>query len=108
MEGLGSGLGLLLGGSLVQAVSWRWVFFVNIPVAAIVAALAPRHLPSPARADHRFDLPGAATAATGVGLLVFGLSRAAQHGWTDTTTILPLIAGLLLARRVRRDRIAYR
>jgi predicted MFS family arabinose efflux permease len=93
MEGLGSGLGLLLGGILVQAVSWRWVFFVNVPVAALVAALAPRYIPSPARIARRFDLPGAATAATGVGLVVLGLSQAAQHGWTSSTTLAPLAAG---------------
>ena len=80
MEGLGAAAGLLLGGILVQAVSWRWVFFVNVPVAAIVAALAPRFIPSPKRQSLRLDLPGAVTASAGLGLIVFGLSRAADHG----------------------------
>ena len=86
MEGLGAAAGLLLGGILVQAVSWRWVFFVNVPVAAIVAALAPRFIPSPKRQSLRLDLPGAVTASAGLGLIVFGLSRAADHGWTDIWT----------------------
>src|SRR6266536_4175691 len=83
MEGLGAAAGLLLGGVLVDAASWRWVFFVNVPVAALLAALAPRFIRSPARQRARFDLPGAASSTLGLGLLVFGLSRAADHGWTD-------------------------
>src|SRR6478752_4794019 len=93
MEGLGAAAGLLLGGILVQAVSWRWVFFVNVPVAAIVAALAPRFIPSPTRQSRRLDLPGAVTASAGLGLIVFGLSRAADHGWTGIWTAGPLAAG---------------
>src|SRR5580693_4403029 len=93
MEGLGAAAGLLLGGILVQAVSWRWVFFVNVPVAAIVAALAPRFIPSPKRQSLRLDMPGAVTASAGLGLIVFGLSRAADHGWTDIWTAGPLAAG---------------
>ena len=93
MEGLGAAAGLLLGGILVQAVSWRWVFFVNVPVAAIVAALAPRFIPSPKRQSLRLDLPGAVTASAGLGLIVFGLSRAADHGWTGIWTAGPLAAG---------------
>src|SRR6266576_195363 len=93
MEGLGAAAGLLLGGILVQAVSWRWVFFVNVPVAAIVAALAPRFIPAPKRQSLRLDLPGAVTASAGLGLIVFGLSRAADHGWTGIWTAGPLAAG---------------
>jgi MFS family permease len=89
MEGLGAAAGLLLGGVLVDAASWRWVFFVNVPVAALLAALAPRFIRSPARQRARFDLPGAASSTLGLGLLVFGLSRAADHGWTDPSTLVP-------------------
>src|SRR5690348_2461543 len=93
MEGLGAAAGLLLGGILVQAVSWRWVFFVNVPVAAIVAALAPRLIPSPKRQSLRLDLPRAVTASAGLGLIVFGLSPAADHGWTGVCTAGPLAPG---------------
>ena len=94
MEGLGAAAGLLLGGIIVDAVSWRWVFLVNIPVAAVVALLTPRFIPAPARQRDHFDLPGAASASTGLALLVFGLSRAAEHGWGDTFTVGPLIVGI--------------
>jgi EmrB/QacA subfamily drug resistance transporter len=95
MEGLGAALGLLLGGVLVQAVSWRWVFFVNVPVAAVVALLAVRFIPAPARQHARFDLPGAITSSAGIGLLVFGLSRSSDHGWLSASTLLPIGAGVL-------------
>ncbi len=95
MEGLGAALGLLLGGVLVQAVSWRWVFFVNVPVAAAVAVLAVRFIPAPARQRVRFDLPGALASSAGIGLLVFGLSRASDHGWLSASTLLPMGAGVI-------------
>jgi EmrB/QacA subfamily drug resistance transporter len=94
MEGLGAAAGLLLGGVIVGAVSWRWVFFINVPVAALVAVLAPRVISAPARQPDRFDLSGAVTASAGLALLVFGLSRAADHGWSDPATAGPLAAGL--------------
>src|SRR2546421_10251347 len=81
MEGLGAAAGLLLGGVLVGSLDWRWVFFVNVPVAALVAALAPRFIPAPARQSARFDLGGAASATVRLRLLVFGLSRPAGHRW---------------------------
>ncbi len=95
MEGLGAGAGLLLGGVIVDAVSWRWVFFVNVPVAAVVALLAPRFIPSPARRRARFDLPGAFAGSTGLALVVFALSRAAEHGWSDSFTLAPIALGTL-------------
>ncbi len=95
MEGLGAAAGLLLGGVLVNSLGWRWVFFVNVPVAVVVAALAPRFIPVAARRSARFDLRGAASATVGLGLLVFGLSRAAEHGWADITTSGPIAIGVL-------------
>src|SRR6266568_8315887 len=62
MEGLGAAAGLLLGGLIVEYISWRWVFFLNVPVAASAALLAPRLIPAPTRGRAVFDLPGAATA----------------------------------------------
>ena len=95
MEGLGAAAGLLLGGVLVNSLGWRWVFFVNVPLAVVVAALAPRFIPVAARRSARFDLRGAASATVGLGLLVFGLSRAAEHGWADITTFGPIAIGVL-------------
>jgi MFS family permease len=69
--------GLLAGGLLVTYVSWRWVFFVNVPIGLVVAVLATRVLPQSGRRAGRFDLPGAVTATAGVAALVYGLSNAA-------------------------------
>ena len=80
---------------LVSSLGWRWVFFVNVPLAVVVAALAPRFIPVAARRSARFDLRGAASATVGLGLLVFGLSRAAEHGWADITTFGPIAIGVL-------------
>src|SRR5437667_6433001 len=95
MEGLGAAAGLLLGGVLVNSLGWRWVFFVNVPIAAVVAVLACRFISVAARQSTRFDLRGAASATVGLGLLVFGLSRAAEHGWADITTFGPIAIGVL-------------
>src|SRR5204862_2517979 len=64
-------------------------------VAASAALLAPRLIPAPTRGRAVFDLPGAATATVGLGLLVFGLSGAADHDWTTALTLGPILAGLL-------------
>jgi EmrB/QacA subfamily drug resistance transporter len=93
MEGLGAGAGLLLGGVIVDSLSWRWVFFINVPVAVLVLTLTPWFIPAAARRRDRFDLPGAITATAGLALVVFGLSRAADHGWSDAATLSPLLAG---------------
>ena len=69
MEGLGAGLGLLLGGVIVQSISWRWVFLVNVPVAVAVAVLARRVIPAPPREHGRIDVIGATVATASLGAL---------------------------------------
>ncbi|MBA3907121.1 MAG: MFS transporter [Pseudonocardiales bacterium] len=95
MEGLGAALGLVLGGILVDAASWRWVFLVNVPAAVVVALLTQRFIAASPRQRIRVDLPGAATASLGLGLIVFGLSQASVHGWIGPWTLLPLAVGAL-------------
>jgi MFS family permease len=98
---LGQVVGLLAGGLLVAYASWRWVFFVNVPIGLVVAALATRVLPTSGRRAGRFDLPGAITATAGVALLVYGLSNAATtpdgvSHWGDTKVVLSLAAAAVL------------
>jgi EmrB/QacA subfamily drug resistance transporter len=93
----GGAIGLLLGGLLVTYVNWRWVFFVNVPVALVLALLAPRVFAVSKRLAGRFDLLGAFSAASGLALLVYGISHAATDSrdishWGDTTTIVSLVA----------------
>jgi EmrB/QacA subfamily drug resistance transporter len=93
-SGSGGAAGVLLGGLLTSAFGWSWIFFVNIPVGALLFALAPALVrESRAALDHRhFDALGAATITSGVMLLVYAMTRASQHGWGTGTTV-----GLLLA-----------
>ncbi|HEY7421057.1 MAG TPA: DHA2 family efflux MFS transporter permease subunit [Gaiellaceae bacterium] len=94
VSGSGAAAGVLLGGALTSALSWSWIFFINVPVGVLVLALAPRLLDeSRAAVDHRhFDVPGAAAITGGLMLLVYGMTRAAQHGWGSAETIALLAA----------------
>jgi EmrB/QacA subfamily drug resistance transporter len=97
MSGGGGAVGLLLGGILVSLVSWRWIFFVNVPIAVVVLILAPRALNESATTRGSLDLPGAITATAGMLSLVYGLSSAATHAWGSPTVVVPLcLAGLLI------------
>ncbi|MFI1220938.1 MULTISPECIES: MFS transporter [unclassified Streptomyces] len=95
--------GAILGGLLTDLLSWRWAFFVNVPVAALVVALAPSVI-TDSRPERRpaLDVPGAVTVTGGLLLLVLGLTRAGETGWTEPTTLAVLFAGaVLLAAFVR-------
>jgi MFS family permease len=94
--GGGGAGGLILGGVITNYLSWRWVLFVNVPIALLLAAAAPRVLaPSQGRSG-RLDLPGAVTVTGGITLLVYGLSRVATHPWTEQRTLLALGGGAAL------------
>ncbi len=86
----GAAVGLLLGGILVDFLSWPWIFFVNVPVgiAAFVASVI--YVPeSRADAEHRiFDVPGAVTVTAGLVALVYGIVNVQEAGWTSTSTLL--------------------
>lgn len=86
--------GAILGGLLTSLLSWRWAFLVNVPVAALVVALAPRVIGEDRpRERARLDVPGAVTVTAGLLLLVFGLTQAGEHGWTAPATLVGLAAG---------------
>ncbi|HYL08620.1 MAG TPA: MFS transporter, partial [Candidatus Udaeobacter sp.] len=89
-------VGLVLGGVIVNYLSWRWVLFVNVPIAVALAILAPRVLAAPDPPSGRLDIPGAVTVTGGMTSLVYGLSRAATHSWSDSLTLASLGAGLVL------------
>ena len=101
MSVAGGAVGLIAGGLLVQFASWRWVFFVNVPIGLLVAFMATRVLPESDRRRGRFDLPGAITASLGLASLVYGLSNAATSvngvsHWGDTKVIVSLTAAVVL------------
>ena len=101
MSGAGGAVGLLLGGILTTYVSWRWVFFVNVPIGITVLALAPIALVPSARLKSRLDIPGVVTSTAGLALLVYGLTRAAAGSngvshWGQWQTIASLAAAAAL------------
>jgi EmrB/QacA subfamily drug resistance transporter len=97
-SGSGGAAGVLLGGALTSAFSWSWIFFINVPVGAIVLAVTPWLLrESRAKLDHRhFDTAGAASITGGLMLLVYAMTRATQHGWATTETVGLLVASAAL------------
>ncbi|HSX22735.1 MAG TPA: MFS transporter [Gaiellaceae bacterium] len=98
VSGSGAAAGVLLGGVLTSTLSWSWIFFVNIPVGALVLGLSPWLLrESRALLDHRhFDVAGAASITGGLMLLVYALTHASQHGWVTSETVGLLAASVAL------------
>ena len=96
----GGAVGMLLGGVLTQYVDWRWIFFINIPVAVVLGYMALRYVPKSNLdgARPKLDLPGAVSVTAGLMVLVYGLVRAADNGWMSTETFgfLGLAAILLV------------
>jgi EmrB/QacA subfamily drug resistance transporter len=97
-SGSGGAAGVLLGGVLTSYVHWSWIFFINVPVGVLLIALAPALLrESRALLSHRrFDFAGAASVTAGLMLLVYTLTRAAQHGWGNAATIALLASSAVL------------
>src|SRR5256884_145490 len=97
-SGSGGAAGVLLGGALTSALSWSWIFFINVPVGVLVLVISPLLLKeSRADLDHRhFDTAGAASITGGLMLLVYALTRASQHGWATAETIGLLAASAAL------------
>jgi EmrB/QacA subfamily drug resistance transporter len=97
----GGAVGLVLGGVLVEALSWPWIFFVNIPVGIAVFVAALRNVPE-SRDEHAhksFDVAGAITVTSGLIALVYGIVKAQDKGWTSLHTggFFTLAAVLLVA-----------
>jgi EmrB/QacA subfamily drug resistance transporter len=98
-SGSGGAAGVLLGGVLTSYLSWPWIFFINVPVGVAVLASTPFLLnETRGSADGRrhFDLAGAASVTSGIMLLVYGLTRGTDDGWTSRTTIGFLAAAAVL------------
>jgi EmrB/QacA subfamily drug resistance transporter len=109
LGGSGAAVGVLAGGVLTQYLSWRWIFFVNVPVGAAVLALTPRIVPESRREgpERRYDALGAVLVSGGLTLLVYAISRAPIVGWASARTILLLVAAgvLLVAFLVNERRV---
>ncbi|MEV4511075.1 MFS transporter [Dactylosporangium sp. NPDC049525] len=93
-NGAAAAAGPILGGFLTEHVGWRSIFLVNLPVAVIAAVLARLAMPSGrGSATGRIDVPGVTVFTAAAGLVVYGLIRAGDTGWTDPVTAAVLAAG---------------
>jgi EmrB/QacA subfamily drug resistance transporter len=98
IAGAGGAVGLLLGGAIVEVLSWRWVFFVNVPIGAAVLVLAPRLVPESRGEDARggYDVGGATAITLGTMALVFTLIKANDWGWGAGRTLAGLAVSAAL------------
>ncbi|GAA3713505.1 MFS transporter [Nonomuraea antimicrobica] len=95
--GVGGMAGALAGGAITTGLSWRWVFLINVPIGAVLIAVAMIALAGtrPARREP-LDLVGAVTATAGLAAMIYGVMRSADHGWSSVPAVGPVVAGLLL------------
>jgi EmrB/QacA subfamily drug resistance transporter len=100
VAGLGGTLGPILSGVLIAVVSWRWIFFINVPVAVFALIAVPR-LADESKAPRQVDRPrpdviGAAIGTAGLVGVVYGLIQAATNSWGSAQVVVPLVAGAAL------------
>jgi EmrB/QacA subfamily drug resistance transporter len=96
ISGVAVALGPLVGGAVIQAASWHWIFWINVPIGIALVPLAAARLSESRGAARRFDLAGLALASTGLFGLVFGLIRSQSLGWTNAQVLIALGAGIVL------------
>jgi EmrB/QacA subfamily drug resistance transporter len=97
VAGGGGAAGGVVGGVLVDVLSWRWVLLINVPVGAAVLGAALLWLAESRNGDgRRLDLPGAVLVTAGLATLAYGISQTESEGWTAVATVVPLVAGLAL------------
>jgi EmrB/QacA subfamily drug resistance transporter len=96
ISGLGIALGPLVGGAVVDGLSWQWIFWINVPLGLALLPLAAGFLQESRGPATRLDLPGVALVSTGLFGLVYGLVRGQGDGWTSPIIVASLTAGVLL------------
>jgi EmrB/QacA subfamily drug resistance transporter len=97
--GIGNAMGPLLGGVLTDELSWRWIFFLNVPIAAFAVAVTwakVHQAPPEVEDDQRIDYPGIAALSTGLLLLLLAFDQAADWGFADWRVIAMLVAATVL------------
>ncbi len=99
LGGIAAAAGPFLGGYLIDLVSWRLIFAINLPIAAAIVLVSVKHVPEsrdPGAADRKPDVVGAVLAPAGLAVLTYGLIEGPGAGWTSPVILACLLAGLLL------------
>ncbi|WP_039797326.1 MFS transporter [Nocardia araoensis] len=96
IAGLGVALGPLIGGAVVEGLSWQWIFWVNVPIGLVVLPFALRVLAESHGGSRRVDLLGLLLSAGGVLAVVWGVIHGAEDGWTSRGVLSALVGGALL------------
>src|SRR5437588_5047319 len=94
--GLAVALGPLVGGAIVQGISWQWIFWLNVPIGLVLIPLAALRLRESRGPNSRLDLPGLGLASAGLFGIVWGLVRGNQVGWASAEIVSMLAAGAVL------------
>src|SRR5438874_8029953 len=96
ISGIAVALGPLVGGAVVQAASWHWIFWINVPIGIALVPLALARLAESHGPSRQLDLRGLALASSGLFGVVYGLVRSQSQGWTSSEVLIALSAGALL------------
>src|SRR5215210_1572319 len=96
VSGLGVALGPLVGGAVIEGISWQWIFWINVPVGLALAPLAARRLGESHGAAGRLDLAGLALASAGLLGVVYGVVRGNPSGWGSTEVVASIAGGAVL------------
>jgi EmrB/QacA subfamily drug resistance transporter len=95
VAGLAVAMGPLVGGAVVDGISWQWIFWLNVPIGVVLLPLATR-LSETHGPDKTLDLPGLALASGGLLGIVWGLVNGNSHGWSSAWIVTALVAGFAL------------
>jgi EmrB/QacA subfamily drug resistance transporter len=96
ISGTAVALGPLVGGAVIQAASWHWIFWINVPIGIVLVPVAASRLVESRGSSRRLDLGGLALASAGLFGIVFGLVQSQSQGWTHATVVSSLVAGASL------------
>src|SRR5262245_54015272 len=96
VSGLGVALGPVVGGAVVEGFSWHWIFWLNVPIGIALLPVALALLAESRGANRTLDVPGVALASSGLLGVVFGIVRAQALGWTSSTVLASIGAGIVL------------
>jgi EmrB/QacA subfamily drug resistance transporter len=96
ISGLAVAFGPLVGGAVVDGLSWQWIFWLNVPIGLLLVPVALRRLEESYGAESRLDLRGLLLASAGLFGIIWALVRGNAVGWVSAQIVVPLLVGLLL------------